>query len=302
MIGERKLLARLDQMLEDGINRTFAESDYDDSHQTKTPLANILLYTQLLEEQELDAQSRQLAEEIRAQAEKTAGSVTPFSIASGNMARSRKKTAIVVLSLTLSLVLANCLFTVLNSMDLDKYISHITIGDFVVRQPETGGTAAYDFRAVTPEQLAWLGGIEGVNELDATYYEPGYMKLSGAALERMEAFLEKYAETDQRGAFQEAAEGYVNADIYGIDADLLDELEILSGKVDPQEFAAGGYAVVYTRYVRTEEGDEALDDLYEPGDPVTIELTDGTWRRCLCGKARSTRRLRRCVRRRWQRR
>ena len=55
MIGERKLLARLDQMLEDGINRTFAESDYDDSHQTKTPLANILLYTQLLEEQELDA-------------------------------------------------------------------------------------------------------------------------------------------------------------------------------------------------------------------------------------------------------
>ena len=108
MIGEKKLLARLDQMLEDGINGTFAESDYDESrlsrlesrwfqyltasklsrqnverereklkelvsdisHQTKTPLANILLYTQLLEEQELDAQSRQLAEEIRAQAEK----------------------------------------------------------------------------------------------------------------------------------------------------------------------------------------------------------------------------------------
>ncbi len=42
----------------------------DISHQTKTPLSNILLYTQLLEEQELDAQSRQLAEEIRAQAEK----------------------------------------------------------------------------------------------------------------------------------------------------------------------------------------------------------------------------------------
>ncbi len=108
MIGERKLLARLDQMLEDGINGTFAESDFDESrlsrlesrwfqyltasklsrqnverereklkelvsdisHQTKTPLANILLYTQLLEEQELDAQSRQLAEEIRVQAEK----------------------------------------------------------------------------------------------------------------------------------------------------------------------------------------------------------------------------------------
>lgn len=31
MIGERKLLAQLDQMLEDGINGAFAESDYDES-------------------------------------------------------------------------------------------------------------------------------------------------------------------------------------------------------------------------------------------------------------------------------
>ncbi len=207
---------------------------------------------------------------------KTAGQVTPFSIASGNMARSRKKTAVVVLSLTLSLVLANCLFTVLNSMDLNKYISHIMIGDFVVRQPETGGMAAYDFHAVTPEQLAWLGGIDGVKELDATYYAPGNMKLTGAALERMEVFLGKYMETEEPGTFQKAAEGYVNADIYGIDTQLLDELEILRGEADPEQFAGGGCAIAYTRYIRTKEGDEALDDLYEPGDEVTIELTDGT--------------------------
>ena len=31
MIGEKKLLARLDRMLEDGINGMFAESDYDES-------------------------------------------------------------------------------------------------------------------------------------------------------------------------------------------------------------------------------------------------------------------------------
>lgn len=105
---DKKLLARLDKMLEDGINGTFSESDYDEtmlsqleskwlryltssklsyqkteqereklkelvsdiSHQTKTPLANILLYTQLLQEQELDAQSRLLVGEIRQQSEK----------------------------------------------------------------------------------------------------------------------------------------------------------------------------------------------------------------------------------------
>lgn len=42
----------------------------DISHQTKTPLANILLYTQLLEEQPLNAESRALVEEIGSQSEK----------------------------------------------------------------------------------------------------------------------------------------------------------------------------------------------------------------------------------------
>ncbi len=108
MFTDKKLLARLDKMLEDGINGTFSESDYDEtqlskleskwlrylassklsaqkteqereklqelvsdiSHQTKTPLSNILLYTQLLQEQDIDGQSRQLVDEIRQQSEK----------------------------------------------------------------------------------------------------------------------------------------------------------------------------------------------------------------------------------------
>ena len=108
MFNDKKLLARLDKMLEDGIKGTFSESDYDEtqlskleskwlryltssklsaqkteqereklqelvsdiSHQTKTPLSNILLYTQLLQEQDIDGQSRQLVDEIRQQSEK----------------------------------------------------------------------------------------------------------------------------------------------------------------------------------------------------------------------------------------
>ncbi|MBR1736478.1 MAG: sensor histidine kinase, partial [Firmicutes bacterium] len=108
MFMDKKLLARLDKMLEDGINGTFSESDYDEtklsqleskwlryltssklsyqkttqereklkelvsdiSHQTKTPIANILLYAELLQEQNLDRQSRQLVDEIRKQSEK----------------------------------------------------------------------------------------------------------------------------------------------------------------------------------------------------------------------------------------
>ena len=44
----------------------------DISHQTKTPLSNILLYTQLLRERVLDEQSAQLVNEIKVQSEKLA--------------------------------------------------------------------------------------------------------------------------------------------------------------------------------------------------------------------------------------
>ncbi|MBQ1389102.1 MAG: HAMP domain-containing histidine kinase [Clostridia bacterium] len=108
MFGDKRILERLDRMLDDGINGTFEESDYDEtqlskleskwlryltsskqsaqkieqerkkiqelvsdvSHQTKTPLANILLYTQLLQEQPLDEQSFRIVGEIRRQSEK----------------------------------------------------------------------------------------------------------------------------------------------------------------------------------------------------------------------------------------
>ncbi len=101
-------LNRLETMLEEALNGTFQESDYDESrlsrlevkwkrfltssvsskrrlqeeqdrvkmlvsdisHQTKTPLANILLYTQLLQEKETDPELLSIAENIREQSEK----------------------------------------------------------------------------------------------------------------------------------------------------------------------------------------------------------------------------------------
>ncbi|MCR5500454.1 MAG: HAMP domain-containing histidine kinase [Acetatifactor sp.] len=108
MISQKRILDRLDEMLEEGINGTFEESSFDEtllskieakwakylassklayqrtkedreklqqlvsdiSHQTKTPLSNILLYAELLQEQDLGDESKKLVEEIRNQSEK----------------------------------------------------------------------------------------------------------------------------------------------------------------------------------------------------------------------------------------
>lgn len=101
-------LGRLEDMLEDAINGSFEEGDYNEtrlsrlevkwkrflassvsskqrmeeeqkkikrllsdiSHQTKTPLANILLYSQILEEKTTDAELLQIVENIKTQSEK----------------------------------------------------------------------------------------------------------------------------------------------------------------------------------------------------------------------------------------
>lgn len=106
--GIRHTYARLNQMIDEAMDGSFEEAEYDEtelsklevkwkrflassklsnqkiaeertniqelvsdiSHQTKTPLANIQLYSQLLEEQELDENSRNLVMEIRKQSEK----------------------------------------------------------------------------------------------------------------------------------------------------------------------------------------------------------------------------------------
>jgi signal transduction histidine kinase len=96
MFSEKKVIQRLDKMLDDGINGTFEESEYDEtalskleskwlrfltssklsyqktsdereklaelisdiSHQTKTPIANLLLYSELLMEENLLASAK----------------------------------------------------------------------------------------------------------------------------------------------------------------------------------------------------------------------------------------------------
>lgn len=106
--GAGKTLRRLDEMLNDAINGTFEESRYDEtelsrlesrwmqyltsskmsmektkqerknmkalvsdiSHQTKTPLSNILLYAQLLEEKAGNEEEKALAGQIVSQTEK----------------------------------------------------------------------------------------------------------------------------------------------------------------------------------------------------------------------------------------
>lgn len=126
---ERRLMGRLDAMLSAAIEGNFSESNFDEtqcsalesrlaqylqagsdgarrlaeqrdqlaglvsdvSHQTKTPLANIRLYAQLLAEQSLSPQAQECADAIASQSEKLGSLIT------GLVKSSRLETGIVAL-------------------------------------------------------------------------------------------------------------------------------------------------------------------------------------------------------------
>lgn len=58
--------------------------------------------------------------------------VTPLSMARANLGRSKGKTELVIVSLSLAVVLLNLLVTFLNGFDMDKYLSQRSCADFIV--------------------------------------------------------------------------------------------------------------------------------------------------------------------------
>lgn len=203
--------------------------------------------------------------------DKKTGKITPFSIAQSNMARSKRKTVVVVISLTLSMILVNTLFTALQGVDIDKIIGHLIVGDFIVKQERLNYTEGYN--TISQEDLQYLSGIEGVEELNVVYLEWGNLELEGKSLEKAQKVAEKYAEDDKYGEFTSISEKYISADIYGITPTLLNSLEPSQGKFDVEKFASGKYAVVYTQCIDVDEK-STEDDFYEVGDSISISVTN----------------------------
>lgn len=64
------------------------------------------------------------------------GKVTPIQMAAANLGRDKKKTALVMVSLSLTVVLLNLLVTFIGGFDMDKYLSRRSCADFLISTPD----------------------------------------------------------------------------------------------------------------------------------------------------------------------
>ncbi len=173
--------------------------------------------------------------EVQQTGKKTRSSrkVTPFSMARANLGRSGKKTALVILSLSLAVVLLNLLATFVTGFDMDKYLSQRSCADFVVSTTDYFNYHGFtlteeDILPVQENTEQSLGGFAYYTGLVKMYLPEDYWREEAAYYLRGQD-VEEALKVAPRDGDKIAA----SSQIEGLDEALLSKLKVLEGDLSP---------------------------------------------------------------------
>ncbi|OMD95876.1 ABC transporter permease [Paenibacillus odorifer] len=193
------------------------------------------------------------------------------NMAFSNLFRSKKKLILMLSSLSLSIILFSTIFTVISSLDVNKYLRAFISGDFVVQNEvlvSITGPRDGDPYKLSEEFANNLGKIDGVETVDKVYHRYVPSPVDDA----VRAILEPMAAADPHPYLLSTLDkgGMVYNHLYGLDPgwyDLVDK-DIIEGEFNRQKFASGKYAVISEAMFIEED---SYRTYYHPGDTVTFE-------------------------------
>ena len=207
--------------------------------------------------------------------------VSLLSMAWANLGRSRGKTFLTVLSLTLAVVLLTLTVTFASGFDMDKYVSNFTASDFILAdagQFQTGGDAFNDEMAVSQEVIGAVnaqGGITGsgciygktgpaVEFVTEEYYRSVWSQWNTP--EQLDEAI-RYMDRTPEGLLEDRVQ------LYGMDPFALDHLTVLDGDLSKLSDPDGKYiAAVYSD---DDYGNPNMDSHWARlGDAVTIRYVE----------------------------
>lgn len=214
---------------------------------------------------------------------KKSHSASVRAMAWANLGRNRKRTVLVIASLSLGLVLLSGIYAKNASFDIDKYMSGTVISDFEVEDASIASNfTTYDPQGTTINSalVEKIDALDGLERTGALYAQVITHEIGESALKN----IEHYYNAEERLAVIEAtdpglydaygdmlASGSCTAILYGVDGLVVDTLadaqNVLAGNFDKEAFASGGYVVVDAG--PAENADE-IAPTYNVGDSVTL--------------------------------
>lgn len=206
--------------------------------------------------------------------------VTPYSFGLTNIGRNKKKVALVVCSLSLSMILLNSMYVIIHGFHLDRYVSNLMLGDAMICDATVLNMQIMErnFHGVTTEMQETMKNMEGVEELHNVYVDDSILHLNKTGLSNFNVLIKSQPEM-----FDGMKEyiSYIREEkkldcwVYGIDEWGIGQIESFQGTIDWEKFQSGDYVFISSWGSIFEEN--PLEGIYyQPGDKLTLELPDGT--------------------------
>lgn len=207
--------------------------------------------------------------------------VSLLSMAWANLGRSRGKTFLTVLSLTLAVVLLTFTVTFAGGFDMDKYVSNFTASDFILAdagQFQTGGEVFNDEMGVPAEVIDTVNAQGGITDSGRVYGKtaPAQEFVTEEYYRSMWSRWNTPEQLDSMVAFMDRTADGLLADgvqLYGMEPFALDHLTVLEGDLSQLNDPEGNYiAAVYST---DDYGDPVMGSHWARlGDTVTIRYVE----------------------------
>lgn len=219
---------------------------------------------------------------VKRKTRKSTGTVSLLSMAKANLGRSRGKTWITVISLSLAVVLLNLTVTFTKGFDMDKYLSHFVATDFILADAayfQIGAGQRFSADSPLPQEVidevvahaeitdgARVYGKTSVIQefISEDYYRQ--LRKQWYSKEELDRLVQSEPKTED-GLLTD------NAQVYGMESFALDHLKVLEGDLSKLYEPGGRYiAAVYSE---DDYGDPIMDSHWAKlGDTVTLRYVE----------------------------
>ncbi len=211
------------------------------------------------------------------------GGGKPIRMSWRNLARRPRRLAIMLGSLSLSLILFSIVYNVIGSVSTDKYLDDYIAGDWMVRDEgssgeeqsrATGSSSETSGPPLTPEIAERLAGLPGIASADRVYWTYVEIPVEASIRAGYEMRQRSDGDGDSDSPTSDApVSAQVRAQMHGLGSGLYDLLkpgDIAEGAFDPAKFESGGYVLVTEATL----GDERYASYYRPGDRIALPGSD----------------------------
>lgn len=183
---------------------------------------------------------------------------SPGRMAFSNLSRNKKRTILVILSLALSIVLTNTVFTLSQSVNVNKALEKFSDSDFLIGHADLfnykyGGIDS----ALSESFIAAVEGQEGFETGGRLYGTWG-----------------SYTSESSRQTMNKWPDGVFSTDIYGLDEFPFSRLKLVDGEFDEDKLASGNYILEGVKADDYGNTEESHSFNHKVGDILTLTVGD----------------------------